>query len=92
MYKPYKTTGINKNLHNWYVDRRFNERVHVNLFDRSLETYIGNVILFSLFNRLLKSHTLACHYWLFISMDKQSFENSLMKYQQLDQRNIPKIF
>ena len=61
MYKQRKTTDISKKLHNWLIDRRCNETISVNLFDRSLERYEGDVALLRLFNRLLKSLTLACH-------------------------------
>ena len=49
-------------------------------------------ILFLLFNWLLKSPNLACHNWLFIGIDKQLYQNSSIKCQELDQKNISKIF
>ena len=91
MYRQCKTTDIIKKLHNWSVDQKFNETIHVNLFGRSLERCERKFALFRLIKRLIKSPPLACHNWLFIGMDKKSFENSSMKYQKLDQKNIPKI-
>ena len=41
---------------------------------------------------MFKSPTMANHDWLFIGMDKQSFQNSTIEYQQLDQKNMSKTF
>ena len=62
------------------------------LFDRSSEGYEENIVLLRLFNRVLKSPTLVCFNWLFMGMDKQSFQTSSVKHQQLDRQNKPKVF
>ena len=51
VFKQCKITDISKKLHIWSVDQRHNERIYVNLFDRPLERYEGNIVLFRLFNR-----------------------------------------
>ena len=77
MYKQCKTTDISKKLHNCFGDRGCNERIYVNLFDFSFERYKGNIVLFCLFNWLLKTPTLMCHNRLFIQ-HRQTIINIVM--------------